>query len=34
MAVNRFRSAGITETIENAKDIVEKVENPFKKVWL
>ena len=33
MAVNGFRSAGITETIENAKDI-EKVENPFKKVWL
>ena len=34
MAVNGFRSVRITEAIENAKDIVEKVENPFKKVWL
>ena len=32
MAINAFRSAGITETIENAKDMVEKGENPFKEV--
>ena len=31
-AINGFRSAGITEAIENAKDVVEKVENPFKEV--
>ena len=29
MAINGFRSAGITEAIENAKDMVENVENPF-----
>ena len=34
MVINGFRSAGITEVIENAKDMVEKVENPFKEVWL
>ena len=28
MAIN-----GITEAIENAKDMVEKVENSFKEVW-
>ena len=32
LAINVFRSAGITEVIENAKDIVEKVQNPFKEV--
>ena len=32
MSVNGFRSAGITKAIENAKDMVEKVENPFKEV--
>ena len=32
MAINGFRSAGITETIDNAKDMVEKDENPFKEV--
>ena len=30
MAINGFRSAGITEAIENAKGIVEIVENTFK----
>ena len=30
MTINGFRSAGITEAIENAKDIVEIVENTFK----
>ena len=32
MTINSFKSLGITETIENAKDMVEKVENPFKEV--
>ena len=32
MAIDGFRSAGITEAIVNAKDMVEKVENLFKKV--
>ena len=32
MAINGFRSAGITEALENAKDMVEKNENPFKGV--
>ena len=32
MTINGFRSLGITEAIENAKDIVEKLENPFKEV--
>ena len=32
MAINGFRSAGITETIDNAKDMVEKDENPFQEV--
>ena len=32
MAINGFRSAGITKAIENAKDMVEKLENPFKAV--
>ena len=32
MARNGFRRPGITEAIENAKDIVEKVENLFKEV--
>ena len=30
MAINGFRSAGITEAIENVKVMVEKVENFFK----
>ena len=34
MAINGFRSAGITEAIENAKNMVEKVENTFKEVGL
>ena len=34
MEKNGFSSAGITETIENAKDMVEKIENPYKEVWL
>ena len=34
MGINAFISAGITEAIENNKDIVEKVENSFKEVWL
>ena len=34
MAINGFRSAGVTEAIENAKDMVEKVENPFKEFRL
>ena len=32
MTINGFRSAGITKAIENAKDMVEKLENPFKVV--
>ena len=32
MAINDFRSAGITEAIENANNMVEKIENPFKEV--
>ena len=32
MAINGSRSAGITEAIEDAKDMVEKAENPFKEV--
>ena len=32
MAISGYRSAGITQGIENAKDMVEKVENPFKEV--
>ena len=32
MAKMISESAGITETIENAKDMVEKVENSFKEV--
>ena len=32
MAINGFRSAGITEAIENSKYMVEKVENPFEEV--
>ena len=31
MAINGFRKAGITETIENARDMVKKVENLSKK---
>ena len=34
IAINGFRSAGITEAIENPKDMVEKVENLFKENWL
>ena len=30
LAINGFRSAATNEAIENAKVIVEKVENPFK----
>ena len=29
MAINGFRSAGITKAIDNAKDMVENLENPF-----
>ena len=32
MAINVFRSARITEAIENAKDMIEKVKNRFKGV--
>ena len=32
MTINGFRSAGISEAIENRKDMVEKVENPFREV--
>ena len=32
VAKNGFRSAEITDAIENAKDMVGKVENPFKEV--
>ena len=32
MPINVFRSAGITEAFKNAKDMVEKNENPFLKV--
>ena len=32
MAINGFRSTGITEAIKNAKDMVEKVESHFKEV--
>ena len=32
MTINSFRSAGITEAIENAKDMVKKVENLFQEV--
>ena len=34
MAINGFRSAGITKAIQNAKDMVENLENPFIAVWL
>ena len=34
MVINCFRSAGITETIENTKDMVENVEIPFNEVLL
>ena len=32
MTINGFRSAGISEAIEDGKDMVEKVENPFREV--
>ena len=32
MVINGFRSPGTIEAIENAKEMVEKVENPFKEV--
>ena len=32
VTINSFRSAGITEAIENVKDMVEKFENSFKEV--
>ena len=32
MIVNGFRAAGISEAIENAQTITEKVENPFKEL--
>ena len=32
MAINSFRSARITEAIEDAKDMVEKIEKPFKEI--
>ena len=32
LAINGFRSTATNEAIENAKVIVEKVENPFKEV--
>ena len=34
MEIKCFRSAGITEAIENTKDILEKGDNPFKETWL
>ena len=34
IAIHGFRSAGITDAIKNAKDMVEKVQNPFKEVLL
>lgn len=30
MIVNEFRAARISKAIENARDITEKTENPFK----
>ena len=30
MIVNGLRAAGISDAIKNAKDITEKVENPFR----
>ena len=32
MEITGFTIAGTTEAIENAKDMVEKIENPFKEV--
>ena len=32
MAINDFKNAGISEAIENVKDMVEKAENTFKEV--
>ena len=32
MILSEFRAAGISEAIENAKCITEKVENPFKEL--
>ena len=32
IAINGLRSAEIAEALENAKNMVEKVENPLKKV--
>ena len=32
MILSGFRTAGISEAIENAKSITEKVENPFKEL--
>ena len=32
MAINDFKNAGISEAIENAKDMVEKAENTFEEV--
>ena len=32
MILSGFRAAGISEGIENAKSIIEKVENPFKEL--
>ena len=32
MILSGFRAAGISEAIENAKSITEKVENPFKEL--
>ena len=34
MIVKGFRAAGISEVIENAQDITEKVENFFKELYL
>ena len=34
IAIKGFRSARITEAIENPKDMVEKAENLFNKNWL
>ena len=32
MTINGFRIAGISEAIKNGKDMVEKVEKPFREV--
>ena len=31
--VNGFRAAGITETVNDAKNVIERVENSFMEDW-